>query len=703
MTGPAAAILDACRAGQWTAALALAQQALARGDVDRGHLHALIGKIAWQLGDRALARDHLEAAVDRGADDPTTWGLLADLSDHRPDRRVQLLARAAAHPRGGGTYAVALGRALAEMGRNDEALRWLARAADDAATAGEALALLAELAVQTGDIELAGEAVEQFDALDPAADPRLLAPCAAALAGQLGDSPAFDRVLDRLFDSGFARAEVCKWRALRCVTLRVPADAAQWARQAVQANPADDDARRLLAECQLLAGDVTGAATVLQQSADLPVTTALAMADSLRQRGDVADALRWVEPLRDAHPDHPGVWLELGRLYEDLGRQADAEAAIARAMAIDGRIDAEAGKSVEFLRHALQQLPALCLRLGVGGPLNVVRLRMGHNALLVQLADDAGRQWYAKGTLPGRREFGHVAATADLEAWLAEQAELPVHVPLPLADEQGARVGALAGGWATVSAAVPGLSLRRSLAQPRLKLTTEHARSLGETLAALHRGLALNAGWQRAPTGLSSAIGPVLRLGRDGQAWPRLRAQLGLHGAGQSAGDAIERQLELWLPRAQEAADRMPAGIIHGDFGWHNCNWLGHRAVAVVDFDYACRDFPLGDLAQAVARSGADWKRLANHRDPDARRDVAQALIAGYEGLAGPLPVDREGLLAVVAATRLAYGLSLAAAAQQIADPRSPAGYGPALDSVQLLVWQMAWLAEHGLGWLRAD
>ena len=141
--------------------------------------------------------------------------------------------------------------------------------------------------------------------------------------------------------------------------------------------------------------------------------------------------------------------------------------------------------------------------------------------------------------------------------------------------------------------------------------------------------------------------------------------------------------------------------MIHGDYGWHNANWLAVggetpdrlAVVGVVDFDYAAWDVPLADLAQAIGRSAADWKRLTHHRDPAPRPELAAALVRGYTDLAGPLAVGPQGLRALLVGTRIAYGFALAEAGLQ-RDPRAPSGYGPALDALALLNLQLDWLRQ---------
>lgn len=691
------AILAACGRGDWANARALSLQALARPDVDRAHLHALLGKIAWQLADRDEALVHLEAAVDRGVDDPTAWALLADLQERRPDRRIQLLARAAAHPRGSGDHALALARAYSEAGRSDDALPWLARAADDPRSAQPALAQAAELGLKTGDLELVEDAIVQFEALQPPADPMAMAQVVPQAVPLLRDCPALDALLERLADAGAPPALVCQWRAQRQLVARDPLAAVAWAERAVELDPDDADALRLLGETRLLAGQLDAAEATLWQAdgrTPLPATTLLAVADARRQRGDLTAAMRVAETVRDRHPEDAGVWLELARLYADLGRDDEGQAAVVRAMALDARVDAQAGRSSQFLRSVLEGLPQALSALGERREWQVDRLRMGHNALLVQLGAAGGGALFAKVTLPGRRTRDHVQATAALEAHMAQLCAGALAVPVPASGPDGAFAVPLAGGWLTAAAAIPGVSLRRSLADPRATMTPAHALSLGDALGLLHAGSGQVHGWRRPPQGLSSAIGPVLELHHNPSAWPRLRAQLGLLGPGEAVGDALERHVAALLPRLAALAGSLSPGIVHGDFGWHNATWSGDGVVGVVDFDYAAWDFPLVDLAQAIARTAFDWKRLATVRDPAPRLELAAALIRGYEARAGSLPLDAQGLWTLVAACRLAYGLALARAAIDDRDPRTPQHYGPTLDSAELLTLQLRWLAE---------
>ncbi len=707
----AQAILEEVRAGHWQQARALALAALAQPDVDRGHLHALIGRLSVQLADREQARAHLEAAVDRGVDDPGAWLLLADLVD-RPARRRQLLVRAASHRRGGGAAALALAADSEAAGNAEEALTWWQRAAQSTGTAAEAFARIAVLSAQLGRWGEGLRALEALLEIPPA--PELLADAVRSLLPAPLASETLDRAIDALEAAGLMGSAAAQWRALRAVAVRQPDVAVQHAAQAVELGGAEDgDAARLLGECLLLDGQREAAVQVLGPLASqgiLPETTALALADAQRQLGRLSEALQVVEAAVRSAPGHAGALIELSRIYTDLGREPEAEQAIRQAMALDARVDQEAGRSSQVLRGVLAELPGLLQRLGAGSGWQVARLRMGHNALLCQVEQPAGATLYAKVFLPGRRSQAHAEATAQLEGTLAQDLELAEHlaVPAPLADGQGRLAHPCAGGFAVVSQAIAGRSLRRTLAQPRQALTEGHAEQLGRALVRVHKACermhsaaAVGPGWQRAPAGLTSAVLPLVRLLEDERAWPQTRARLGLYGGGEALGDQLQDHLEHWLPQLADAVDALPQGVIHGDYGWHNANWLAVggetpdrlAVVGVVDFDYAAWDVPLADLAQAIGRSAADWKRLTHHRDPAPRPELAAALVRGYTDLAGPLAVGPQGLRALLVGTRIAYGFALAEAGLQ-RDPRAPSGYGPALDALALLNLQLDWLRQ---------
>ena len=714
------AILALVREGRWRQARVLALAALAQPDVDRAHLHALIGRLSVQLEDREQAGAHLDAAVDRGIDDPGVWQLLADLVD-RPARRRQLLVRAASHPRGSGAAALALAADSEAAGNAEEALNWWNRAAAFPATAQAALARLAVVAAQLGRWSDGLRALEQLRAIQPTAE--ALADAVRALLPAPMASDELDKAIDDLQAAGLMGSAAAQWRALRQVAVRKPDKAVRHAQQAVQlGGAADADAARLLGECLLLDGQREQAIEVLEPLAlqgHLPETTALALADAQRQLGRLTDALPVVDAVVRTSPGHAGALIELSRIYADLGREAEAEQAIRQAMALDARVDQEAGRSSQVLRGVLAELPAVLQRLGAGNGWQVARLRMGHNALLCQVEQTTGATLYAKVFLPGRRTQDHAESTAQLEAALAQDPELAEHVgvPGPLVDGQGRAAQPCAGGFAVVAPAIAGRSLRRTLAHPRQGLTIENAEQLGRALLRVHQGFermhkkaSSQQAWQRPPAGLTSAVLPLLRWLEEERAWPQTRAKLGLYDGGEALGDALQEHLELWLPQLADAVDVLPQGVIHGDFGWHNANWLAMDSapiagsgdgnvqhpvtvVGVVDFDYAAWDVPLADLAQAIARSAADWKRLTHHRDPAPRPEIAAALVRGYTDLGGPLPLGQPGLRALLVGTRIAYGFALAEAGLQ-RDVRAPSGYGPTLDALTLLNLQLDWLRE---------
>ncbi|MBI5610779.1 MAG: tetratricopeptide repeat protein [Deltaproteobacteria bacterium] len=697
---PADRIRQALQVGDLAGARAAALAGLARTDADPAALHALIGKLALALDDPQGARDHLEAAVERGIDDPAAWMALAQLSGTRADRRAQLLARAARHPRGGGRPALLLANDFLAAGRGDDALAWLAEATDDPATAAEAWAQLVDTAADLGRLDVADEALQGLLDLQPAAPAPLVLAAVQRLAPELGASDAMEGALSTLEQAGADPAALAGLRAVRWVALRQPEAARQAANQAVQLRPQVDAFQQLLGEALLLCGQTERAVTVLEPLANrgaLAPSTLLAWADALTRRGQADRALPLLESVLARAPEHAGAWLEMARVCAELGHDDRAEAAMQRAMALDGRVDAQAGKATTAVRQILEQVPEVLAQVATGSDWQVARLRMGHNALLVQLQQAGASDLYAKCYLPGRRSAEHVEQTADLEERLARQADLGLAVPQPLRDGQGQAAQPCGGGFAVVQHAIAGQPLRQTVKEPLLQLEPGQAEAMGAALAKLHQGLQRVGGWQRAPQGLSSAVAPLLRLHENPSHWLALRAQLGLFDQGEALGDQLQALLEPWLGTLAQTLRNRPHGIVHGDFGWHNLQWQGEgrqaRVVGALDFDYAAWDFPESDLAQAICRTSANWKRLTTHQDPAARPELARALRQGYRQAGGNDPGD-QGLAALLLGSRAAYGMSLALAGLQDA-PAAPQLYGPALDAVQVLLLQLQWLDRH--------
>lgn len=689
-------LLAALRAADWPRARALAVAALAQPTADRAQLHALLGKLAWNMGDESACRDHLEEATARGVPDPAVWTLLAHLSRDRPDRRRQLLSRAAQHPGAGGRPALELAEDLIAARRGQEALQWYATAADDPALAGLAWSRLAVAAADLGLHDVALEALEQLVAVEPTPAGELLLAPVLRLADRVQAHAALDACIALLERQGARSGPLCGLRALRAVADRRPDDAVTWAEQAVAASPESAELQQVLGEVLLLAGQHARAAEVLGPMAlanSLPDATRLAWADRLQRQGLATQALNLVEDVLERVPDHAGAWIAKSRICADLGRDGDAEQAILRAMALDDRVDQQAGQATASVRAILRDLPTLLSATEVGRDWQVARLRMGHNALLVQLTRAEGGECYAKAYLPGRRTQRHVQQTAELEFALASDPALACRVPLPLRHPSRAFAHPCGGGWGVVMSAIPGVSLRQSLAEPRQTMGVAHAAALGQALAGLHAGLSRVAGWHRAPAGLCSAVGPLLGLADDPSGMQQLRLRLGLMDAAEALGDSLQAALEPWLQRLTVLASSLQAGVIHGDFGWHNATWSGAQVVGIVDLDYAAWDIPAADLAQGICRTAADWKRLATHRDPAVRPELARALRAGYRRAGGADPGD-EALAVLLVATRAAYGLALAQANLDQGS-HAPQSYGPVLDAVQLTVWQLEWLAQH--------
>lgn len=245
------------------------------------------------------------------------------------------------------------------------------------------------------------------------------------------------------------------------------------------------------------------------------------------------------------------------------------------------------------------ELAALCRQLGLGAPGALVPVAAGvENStwLLTCTADPAPdtAEWVL--TIVERGDADDLRFPTTLCA-AAHQAGLPV--PLPRADADGARVHRINGKPALLVPLAPG----EHLVAPR----AAHCAAIGDFLARLHR--------------LDDPAAVAPRANPFGRPWLERTAAALAPDLTAADHALLARQLDRW--RRLETADALPRGPIHADLFRDNALFVGDRLSAVIDFNSACHDWLLLDLAIALH----DWAGTAEGGFDPPR---AAALLAAY-------------------------------------------------------------------------
>ena len=726
-------LLAALARGDLVTARDLARRALADPTVDLRATHAVLGRLEAALGDEVSAISHFERALSLAPDgDPQTAQELAWLlRESDPSRAEALLAplvsEGVENAQPGG---------LAPNTNGPELPSWIFVLLGDLAEQLHADPELACRHFRRGLAVTAPESPERAIVLGrlavatPQPDEALAAAAELAeLSPRVVEAEIYGHTLARLMRDGHAAPPLperllagleltpggllpAKKLQIQLARERGELKLARGLAEALRyAAPDDPELLRLRAELALLDGDLSlaGPLVVEAEAAGvlLPVDAQLAWADALRQAGRHDEAREVVGELVRRDPDHGGAWLELARLDVDRGREEDALGALRRAAELDPEVDLHAGRVHHLLRQVLGELPTLG---ALAGGAEIVRVRFGHNAIVIQLDTSAGER-FLKCFLPGRRPRPHLEAVGALMNTLAVQRPVLQH-PLALAEalpetSSAALVHRVGPTDALLMTAVPGLSLRKSLAHPRTHMHPAHARALGHAAAALGRALdkatsTLDPAHIASLTRAGLRSGALFALGWTAPAaWHAFAAEHGLTRRAPREVDALGAHLErLAEPlHALAAAPEQAPRLVHGDFGWHNVLWgevFGEPVVtAVIDFDYAGLDLPLVDLANAILRTAFDWRRLDAAGDPRPRPELARALLDGFREGGGVL-ADDASLLALMRMTRIQYYTGLAATSIAAETEReSPRGYNRAQDTLAVLLRQLDWLERH--------
>lgn len=220
--------------------------------------------------------------------------------------------------------------------------------------------------------------------------------------------------------------------------------------------------------------------------------------------------------------------------------------------------------------------------------------------------------------------------------------------------------------------------------------TPEEIRSAGAMLARFHlaladgpalspkpfRGLTARYELMRAPSveaGLSDLMDedPLLETLLERPEWPWLVGYL------EARQEAIARHL-----------DRMPRGILHGDFIKRNLFWEGREVSDVIDFDLWNVGYWAYDLALALLPCGFDWPRLLQDerevRSPDLR-----GFLAGYQSVRPLQAAERAALPTLIETARCEFYLGA------IATMLARGDAGQAQTFWGLLVGTSRWFEAH--------
>jgi len=169
------------------------------------------------------------------------------------------------------------------------------------------------------------------------------------------------------------------------------------------------------------------------------------------------------------------------------------------------------------------------------------------------------------------------------------------------------------GGYVSVFGYLPGEELARD------RLTTDHCEHLGAELGKLHRVGNSLVGDRANP------YGPDLV-----RTWLR---ELAAHPDEELRG--IARECEDHLDQVERGGRLTPRGVIHADLFMDNVKWLGDRVSAFFDFEMACRD----ELVLDVAITMNAWCF-----DGAYQPALCRALLRGYQDVR-PLSADERARL----------------------------------------------------------
>ena len=153
----------------------------------------------------------------------------------------------------------------------------------------------------------------------------------------------------------------------------------------------------------------------------------------------------------------------------------------------------------------------------------------------------------------------------------------------------------------------------------RSQLTFEHTRALGRELGKLHR--VTNAFTLQR----ENPYGPLVVRG-----WLE-----GIAGRPEPELQEIAGELQDALKEALPFGDLVPRGTIHADLFLDNVKWLGDRVSAIFDFEMACHDALVLDVAITLNA----WCFDREYQEP-----LCRTLLQGYEEERPFIPGEAQAL-----------------------------------------------------------
>jgi tetratricopeptide (TPR) repeat protein len=283
--------------------------------------------------DPSAAARHASSILAEAPNHPEALLLLAEACRRvgDSDRAVALLEALCRDAPRSALLLYELARALAERGRDGEALVALEQAVELEPSLSDAWRELAVLRFKQGDERGGDLAYLKYGRL--ARKPPELADAASALAENRADA-AEAMVRARLATSPHD-VDALKLLANIALARDEPEAAEQTFRQVLIAAPGDAGAREDLA--RLLSGQqrVKEALPLIERllAADPnSIDYLLLKAHTTRLMGRVDEALGMLKALSEAHPDHPEIWLIQGNLRREVGDQAGSIRAYRRAL-----------------------------------------------------------------------------------------------------------------------------------------------------------------------------------------------------------------------------------------------------------------------------------------------------------------------------------------------------------------------------------